>query len=509
MKKKGVSWDTDKDELLHNGQHLCFIQDQEDQSVLEYHPLSRNLAACSSSRTNKPTAEKLWHNRLGHPSPKALNQLLPEAEGPKTTECETCALSKAHRIVSRKPTERADTPFSRVHLDFMPYEPAYNKDQWVAHFLDDCTKMNFVYTLPAKRLFVDVIREFTQFVGLNYQPIKTLRIDNERSLGTNFDIFTQTKGIAVEYSAPYTPEQNGAAERSGGVITAKARCIRTHADLPTTLWPEAVKTAGYLLNRTPTKVLGWKTPTQALREAQKALKKQNKPIRFDPQPYAAAVASDPASWASGDTSNSQLDEIKHLRVYGCRAYPLIPSIKIRKKDKLSPRARIGYLVGYDSTNIFRIWIPSKERVIRSRDVLFNEDLLYKDGTEQHKRKEEENPDLQLIKIAEVQDEVTTAPSEDSDEEEVSPPPSQHVGNTSTNEEVHESLPPAEESTLPSLPPHPSLPTPEDTPDPPERSTRDQSKSTSDITTANIIEGKRLKRPTARRQEYLSSVTAIN
>ena len=44
--------------------------------------------------------------------------------------------------------------------------------------------------------------------------------------------------------------------------------------------------------------------------------------------------------------------------------------------KLDPRAYIGYLVGYDSTNIFRIWIPSFKKVIRTRDVKFNDDVFY-------------------------------------------------------------------------------------------------------------------------------------
>ena len=49
---------------------------------------------------------------------------------------------------------------------------------------------------------------------------------------------------------------------------------------------------------------------------------------------------------------------------------------IPKSEKLKPRAYIGYLVGYDSTNIFRIWIPSKQRVICTCDVTFNETLFY-------------------------------------------------------------------------------------------------------------------------------------
>jgi hypothetical protein len=34
------------------------------------------------------------------------------------------------------------------------------------------------------------------------------------------------------------------------------------------------------------------------------------------------------------------------------------------------------LVGYDSTNIYRIWIPSRDVVVSSRDVTFNETVMY-------------------------------------------------------------------------------------------------------------------------------------
>jgi hypothetical protein len=65
----------------------------------------------------------------------------------------------------------------------------------------------------------------------------------------------------------------------------------------------------------------------------------------------------------------------HMHIYGCRAYPL--KYNISKLQKLEPRAHIGYLVGYDSRNIHRIWVPSKDQVIRTRDVSFAENTFYK------------------------------------------------------------------------------------------------------------------------------------
>ncbi|OAQ65574.1 polyprotein [Purpureocillium lilacinum] len=51
-------------------------------------------------------------------------------------------------------------------------------------------------------------------------------------------------------------------------------------------------------------------------------------------------------------------------------------MKIQRLKKLDPRAHIGYLVGYDSTNIFRIWVPHRGKVIASRDVIFDEKAFF-------------------------------------------------------------------------------------------------------------------------------------
>jgi len=164
---------------------------------------------------------------------------------------------------------------------------------------------------------------------------------------------------------------------------AKARAIRIDAHLPEFLWPETVKTAAYLTNRSPTKRLNWKTP---LEELQQALNVHN------PKP-----------------------NISHLKVYGCQAYPNIPHQTIPRQKKVIPRAHIGYLVGYESSNIFRIWVPAKQRVISSRDVDFDETKLY-DPTEPIRLSQlQEEPDYieEIVKFPQ-QTEEPTGPSIDFD-----------------------------------------------------------------------------------------------
>ncbi len=67
----------------------------------------------------------------------------------------------------------------------------------------------------------------------------------------------------------------------------------------------------------------------------------------------------------------------HLRVFGSKVYVLIKSkgdLQYRQKHrKLDAKAHIGFLVGYESTNIYRIWVSHKKKVVSVRELIFNED----------------------------------------------------------------------------------------------------------------------------------------
>ena len=122
-----------------------------------------------------------------------------------------------------------------------------------------------------------------------------------------------------------------------------SRQMVTDAGLPSYLWHEAAKASIYIQNRIPHRSLGWQSPSEAL---------------------AAYLGDRAPHWlqAKPDLSN--------LRVFGCKAFVRIENIP--KIAKLAPRAAIGFLVGYDASNIWRIWIPAKRRIIRARDVEFDE-----------------------------------------------------------------------------------------------------------------------------------------
>ena len=67
-------------------------------------------------------------------------------------------------------------------------------------------------------------------------------------------------GIIHRTTMPYTPEQNGSAERENRTLMEAARSMLHSTRLPYKLWAEAVNTASYILNRTGPTKNGEKTP---------------------------------------------------------------------------------------------------------------------------------------------------------------------------------------------------------------------------------------------------------
>jgi len=62
---------------------------------------------------------------------------------------------------------------------------------------------------------------------------------------------------------PYTPQQNGVAERKNRSLTEMAQCMVKSQALPHSFWLEAIMCATYVLNRCPTKALQSMTPYEA------------------------------------------------------------------------------------------------------------------------------------------------------------------------------------------------------------------------------------------------------
>ena len=350
---KGVFFDGWKKHLHVKGKTLYNLKHINGHYLLEDNTTSNEIQGGAFPISTGPLKSKKastfqWHQMLAHASNESVQHLQSAAEGveisdggpvPRTNQCEPCALAKAREIISRRPdiAEVSNIPFHRISYDLIQMESALNKDSWISHVADYFTDFNMVYSHRSKSQASAILIQAINTIETRYsQKVAFIRSDGEKSLGDDFSDMLAEKGISFEPAAPDTQAQNGHSERKGGVLLVKARALRIDAGLPHYLWHEVIKTAAYIANRTPMRKHGWKTP------------------------YEMVTGKPP--------------HLGHLHAYGCKAYPL--NKHIPRKMKLQERAHLGYLVGYEARTIFRIWIPSQRKIIRTRDVLFDDDSIY-------------------------------------------------------------------------------------------------------------------------------------
>lgn len=212
----------------------------------------------------------------------------------------------------------------------------------------------------------ETFKEFKSFVEKQTDcQIKRVRFNNGGEyINNELKNFFRQEGIKLEPTIPYTPEMNGVSERLNRTLVEKALTMIQDAALNKKYWGEAVNTAIYLKNHSPTKAVWNKTPEEA--------------------------------WTGRKV------DLQHLKVFGSRAFLHIPK-QLRKK--WDPKSRELIMVGYceDYSSGYRLIDPQKpKRIITGRNVEFIESL----GTEKkhptaassEKKLEDESNQDESIKI---------------------------------------------------------------------------------------------------------------
>ena len=180
---------------------------------------------------------------------------------------------------------------------------------------------------------------------------RVIRADNEIFKYPTIKELLRTKNVRREPSPANTQALNGLAESSGGEVIRRSRCMRLSSHLPENMWPLICMAASYLVNRSPKQNKGWHKPI--------GMSRLNE-IR------------------AGGIQQDYKPSLAHLKVYDCLAYAMTSDAQLKhhRKQRMQPRVNIGWLVGYTSTNIYRIWIPKQKRVVSMRDVLFDEGRVF-------------------------------------------------------------------------------------------------------------------------------------
>ncbi|KAI6245664.1 hypothetical protein HI914_06302, partial [Erysiphe necator] len=172
--------------------------------------------------------------------------------------CEACNIAVSHTKISRQLQYKGETPFQWTQIDLIHGEPGFSNERCIFHFYCQLTKFNIAYVTSDRK-------QKTLAHGLINKwgfDIQFIRMDQEAGLQSEFNDYYAKHGIWQEKTPTDTKKPNGAAERSGWWIITVARKLRLQLCLPSNLWPYFVLAAVRILNRTPKKALGYKTPLE-------------------------------------------------------------------------------------------------------------------------------------------------------------------------------------------------------------------------------------------------------
>ncbi|KAB2632563.1 polyprotein (retrotrasposon protein) [Pyrus ussuriensis x Pyrus communis] len=305
--------------------------------------VSGRAHAVRASRSSNLQAVWLLHRRLGHASFGYLRHMLPSlfsGINESDLHCEVCILAKSHRASFPPSMNKRALPFELVHSDVWGPSPVVTSSgiKWFVTFVDDCTRMTWLYVLQNKSDVGMVFRNFSQMLRTQYfSVIKVLRSDNGGEyINRELSEFLGDQGILHETTCPYTPQQNGVAERKNRHILETARALLLGASVPKVFWPEAVTYAVYVINRMPSRVVHFQTPFQVLTQ------------------HVPVVSS----------------HTLQPRVFGCVAYVHIQKIH---RTKLDPCALRCVFVGFSSHQKgYKCYHPATRHMYVTMDVTFSE-----------------------------------------------------------------------------------------------------------------------------------------
>lgn len=288
---------------------------------------------------------KTWHEILGHCNYGDVLKLETVVDGMKIkdkanrpNQCETCLKGKFAQSRNRESDIRAKAPLELVHTDLGgPITPeSFDGYKYAITFTDDYSGAIYVYFLRNKNKAVKATMQFLADIA-PYGKVKRLRSDNGTEfVSEEYQTLLAQNAIKHERSAPYSPHQNGTAERNWRTIFEMVRCLLIESGLPKELWPYAARAATVIRNRCYCK-------------------------RTGETPYFLFTGKRP--------------DLSKMRKFGseCIVYE-------QNKKKLDPKGKKGIFIGFDRHSPANmIYFPETNKVQKHRLVQF----ITKNVTESH------------------------------------------------------------------------------------------------------------------------------
>ncbi|CAI7888987.1 unnamed protein product [Closterium sp. NIES-54] len=254
--------------------------------------------------------------------------------------CVSCVGGKLAQHTFPDQGSDADDVLAVVHIDLSgPFRVAA-KDGSLYFLLLKDRKTRFVWVRPIAKKS-DVLLEFQKWLVLVERQTKksVLMLRSDRGgefLGKKFTDFVDGKGIVHDLTCPYTPQQNGMAEREMRTVVESVRTMLLHMGVQHHWWHLALRQAVWVRN-------------------------------------CLERSTVPPGTTSYQLLTGQKPDLSMARVWGCMAHFLVP--EQQRGGKLKPKARWGLHLGVSGESKgWELLDINANRVVTTSDVVFYEDM---------------------------------------------------------------------------------------------------------------------------------------
>nr|GEU49399.1 retrotransposon protein, putative, Ty1-copia subclass [Tanacetum cinerariifolium] len=325
--------------------------------VTDDNVINNNNAGTSTASMYMIDPSFLWHSSLGHVNLLSMQRIinlgmLPKCSRDKISKCEICVKSK-FKSHSHKSVEKSNEILGLIHTDLCDFKatPSRGRKNYSITFIDDYSKFCYVYLINTKDEALNMFKTYKSEVKNQLdKKIKILMFDRGGEYESNdFSEFCYTFGIVHQTTAPYTPQQNGVAERKNRTLKNMINSMLITSGDPHSLWGEACLASNTILNKIPHK-------------------------KSDKSLYQLWKGKQPS--------------YRRLKVWGCLAKIQIPLLK---RTKLGPKTvDYVYLSPAKNSDAYRLLVYksnvediSNNTIIESAEAEFIKNIfLYKDKEKQ-------------------------------------------------------------------------------------------------------------------------------
>lgn len=239
--------------------------------------LKRVMDLMTSPVASKSKPITRLHGRMGHVGLETIRKMLEQKvnfginlskKDLLSFECVPCSEEKMRRMTYKRDPRRRTQPLEKMSMNVCALdEPTASGDAMFLLLVDEATRFKWGFLLSKKGEAAGHVKTLLRRIKTKFKkwPIGLLHADQGGEfLAHELEGFCNDEGIEQQYTNGYSPQENAVVERINGTDVVRARSLLRATMLPNLLWGEALLHSIYTLNRTPTRVLGFRSPYELL-----------------------------------------------------------------------------------------------------------------------------------------------------------------------------------------------------------------------------------------------------